>query len=68
MKEAGSVLPVSDLGKAKLCRSAVRGDTRFICALSAPEQEIIRSALCSALGYVPTEAMQGRVCDLEDTI
>ena len=68
MKEAGSVLPVSDRGKAKLCRSAVRGDTRFICALSAPEQEIIRSALCSALGYGPTEAMQGRLCDLEDTI
>ena len=68
MKKAGSVLPFSDLGKAKLCRSAVKGDTRFVCTLSATEQDLIRSALRSAIGYVPTEAMQGRVCDLEDAL
>ena len=68
MKKDGSVLPFSDLGKVELCRSAVKGDTRFICTLSATEQDLIRSALRSAIGYVPAEAMQGRVCDLEDVL
>lgn len=68
MKKVGGVLPFSDLGKVELCRSALKGDTRFVCTLSAAEKDLIRSALRSAIGYVPAETMQGRVCDLEDVL